>query len=156
MHSFLTRARHRSQCQESARSILSGIRPVCTELLSLPPPPWGQLGFQRGYTIQPRGYPWKPQIRSVLSALRSRTLPPGGIPDWRRLQRWHPRSSQIGVGFTHWILIGVGFSRKAARRKDRRASTCHRERAEKPGVERSKAGEAYPIWLRAKDSFAIC
>jgi hypothetical protein len=22
----------------------------------------------------------------------------------------HPRSSQIGVGFTHWVRIGVGFS----------------------------------------------
>src|ERR1051326_6633603 len=31
------------------------------------------------------------------------------IPDWRRVERCYPRSSQIGVGFRDLISIGAGF-----------------------------------------------
>jgi hypothetical protein len=33
---------------------------------------------------------------------------PGVIPDWRALARVHPKSSQIGVGFSDFLPIGVG------------------------------------------------
>jgi hypothetical protein len=35
--------------------------------------------------------------------------PSRGIPDWRRLQRSHPKSSQIGVDFSTQASIGVDF-----------------------------------------------
>jgi hypothetical protein len=37
-----------------------------------------------------------------------RPSPPPVIPDWRRVQRRHPRSSQIGVELTDQASIGVG------------------------------------------------
>jgi len=37
-------------------------------------------------------------------------LPPGLIPDWRRLQKGHAKSSQIGVGFSDYPSIGVDFN----------------------------------------------
>jgi hypothetical protein len=36
------------------------------------------------------------------------------IPDWRRLQGYHPDSSQFGVGLIDLVLIGVGFSNLAS------------------------------------------
>jgi len=36
--------------------------------------------------------------------------PPRVIPDWRRFERDHPRSSQIGVDFSDYGAIGVGFA----------------------------------------------
>jgi len=42
---------------------------------------------------------------------RSHPLPPPWvIPDWRRLQRGHPISSQIGVDFREHTSIGVRLS----------------------------------------------
>src|SRR5579864_1723635 len=39
------------------------------------------------------------------------TPPPSiPIPDWRRLERNHPKSSQIGVGFSDGPSIGVGLA----------------------------------------------
>jgi hypothetical protein len=31
------------------------------------------------------------------------------IPDWRRVERCHPRSSQIGVDFSNSLQFGVQF-----------------------------------------------
>jgi hypothetical protein len=39
--------------------------------------------------------------------------PPWVIPDWRRFQRSHPKSSQIGVDFSDFPSVGVGFARIA-------------------------------------------
>jgi hypothetical protein len=36
-------------------------------------------------------------------------LPPIPIPDWRRFERVHPKSSQIGVDFSDQASIGVWF-----------------------------------------------
>jgi len=45
-------------------------------------------------------------ITAILGALRPPPSTP--IPDWRRVQRRHPKSSQIGVELSDEVSIGVG------------------------------------------------
>jgi hypothetical protein len=52
-------------------------------------------------------------VRCRRSRRSRRFLRPIPIPDWRRVQQLHPRSSQFGVGFTQRVLIGVGFEWKS-------------------------------------------
>ena len=48
------------------------------------------------------------RCRRSRRAPRATPTPPWVIPDWRRFQRDHPKSSQIGVDFSASGLIGVG------------------------------------------------
>src|ERR1041385_5573234 len=54
--------------------------------------------------------PLLPQMKDPNRQSRPIPLPPPiPIPDWRRFERYHSNSSQIGVGFRDLPSIGVGF-----------------------------------------------
>jgi hypothetical protein len=92
-----------------------------------PPPPIPQLGFQRVYKAPSQPIPSRSRPMSALGALRALPTPPRVIPDWRRFQEGHPKSSQpgpvharfsrgwaeIGVDFSDQASFGVGFTRLA-------------------------------------------
>src|SRR5207253_11411711 len=59
------------------------------------------------------------------------------IPDWRRLQQVHPRSSQIGVGFSDQASIGVWF---------RAFPLCPQPALSDPGLAKEKSNGC-PLWL---------
>jgi hypothetical protein len=50
-------------------------------------------------------------LRAFLHRVRAYPPPPPVIPDWRRFEGGHPKSSQIGVDLTQLGLFGVGFHR---------------------------------------------
>jgi len=73
--------------------------------------PWSPkvsyIGVGSGLQVRFSDHPIPDHPIKARSARHPSPLP--CIPDWRGVERPHPKSSQIGVDFTHWGPIGVDF-----------------------------------------------